>query len=297
MALPQLGSRLFLTDGGLETTLIFHNGLELPCFASFTLLRTPEGRKSLRDYFLPYIETARQARMGFVLEAPTWRANPDWGTKLGCSPKELAKANREAIELLAELRFAHEAAETPMVISGNIGPRGDGYVAGAEMTPEAAAAYHGEQIAVFAGTDDRPAAGRLAESPTGVQEEQARRAEHWALARKLNLVTQPRVVPFALPLDDARIGLLERFALSDAGAVWFRELADDTLRLLNQGYLEVDETRWQAFRVGGPRPRLSELITGQLSEAGQFAQVHTPEQIAKTKASHTGRYLKPVLKR
>ncbi len=153
MALPQLGSRLFLTDGGLETTLIFHNGLELPCFASFTLLRTPEGRKSLRDYFLPYIETARQARMGFVLEAPTWRANPDWGTKLGYSPKELAKANREAIELLAELRFAHEAAETPMVISGNIGPRGDGYVAGAEMTPEAAAAYHGEQIAVFAGTE------------------------------------------------------------------------------------------------------------------------------------------------
>ncbi len=153
MALPQLGSRLFLTDGGLETTLIFHNGLELPHFASFTLLRTHAGRKSLGNYFLPYIETARQSRMGFVLEAPTWRANPDWGTKLGYSREALAEANREAIELMAELRLAHERAETPMVISGNIGPRGDGYVAGAEMTPEAAAAYHDEQIAVFAGTE------------------------------------------------------------------------------------------------------------------------------------------------
>src|SRR5690606_15091438 len=63
--LPQLGSRLFLTDGGLETTLIFHHGLDLPQFASFALLCTSEGRKMLRDYFLPYIETARQARMGF----------------------------------------------------------------------------------------------------------------------------------------------------------------------------------------------------------------------------------------
>ena len=152
-ALPQLGSRLFLTDGGLETTLIFNNGLELPYFASFVLLRTLEGRKTLRDYFLPYIETARQSRMGFVLEAPTWRANPDWGTKIGYSREALASANREAIELMAELRFAHEGGETPMVISGNIGPRGDGYVAGAEMTVETAAEYHGEQIAVFAGTE------------------------------------------------------------------------------------------------------------------------------------------------
>jgi homocysteine S-methyltransferase len=153
LALPQLGTRLFLTDGGLETTLIFHKRLELPHFASFILLRTIEGRKALRDYFVPYIETALQSRMGFVLEAPTWRANSDWGTKLGYSRADLAAANREAIQLMVELRLAYEGAETPMVISGNIGPRGDGYVAGAEMTPEAAAEYHGAQIAVFADTE------------------------------------------------------------------------------------------------------------------------------------------------
>ncbi|MFA5900372.1 MAG: homocysteine S-methyltransferase family protein [Hyphomicrobium sp.] len=151
-ALPQLGSRLFLTDGGLETTLIFHNGLELPHFASFALLRTLEGRKTLSDYFLPYIDIAHRSRMGFVLEAPTWRANTDWGAKLGYSSEALAAVNRAAIELMEELRLAHEQDQTPIVISGCIGPRGDGYVAGAEMTPVAAAEYHDEQIALLAGT-------------------------------------------------------------------------------------------------------------------------------------------------
>ncbi len=151
-ALPQLGSRLFLTDGGLETTLIFQNGIDLPYFASCELLRSEAGRDVLAAYFAPYIETARRAKLGFILEAPTWRANPDWGAKLGYSRETLAEVNRMGIALMEELRFAHETGHTPMVISGNIGPRGDGYVAGAEMTVEAAAEYHGEQIAVFAET-------------------------------------------------------------------------------------------------------------------------------------------------
>src|SRR5262245_28343472 len=94
-ALPQLGSQLFLTDGGLETTLIFHNGIELPHFASFDLLRSMEGRALLRDYFVPYIQTARQAGLGFVLESPTWRANPDWAAKMGYSREALAAINRD----------------------------------------------------------------------------------------------------------------------------------------------------------------------------------------------------------
>jgi hypothetical protein len=34
MTLPQLGSGLFLTDGGIETSLIFLDGLDLPYFAA-----------------------------------------------------------------------------------------------------------------------------------------------------------------------------------------------------------------------------------------------------------------------
>ena len=81
--LPQLGDRLFLADSGMETTLIFHDGIDLPYFASFVLLEDPLGRARLREYFEQHIQIARAAGTGIVLETPTWRANTDWGAKLG----------------------------------------------------------------------------------------------------------------------------------------------------------------------------------------------------------------------
>src|SRR5688572_16453465 len=150
--LPQLSDKLFLTDGGLETTLIFHDKVELPYFASFDLLRSLEGTQRLRDYFERYIAMAKKSGTGFVLEAPTWRANPDWAAKLGYSREALAQVNRDAIELLAELQKKHDTPQTPMVISGNIGPRGDGYKVENAMTAQEAQDYHGWQVAVFAQT-------------------------------------------------------------------------------------------------------------------------------------------------
>ena len=148
-ALPQLGPRLFLTDGGLETTLIFLQGIDLPYFASCELLRNQAGRDVLTDYFVPYIETARRAKLGFVLEAPTWRANPDWARKLGYDARALADANRTSIGLLLEMRKELETSTTPIVISGNIGPRGDGYQPSAKMSAMEAADYHDGQVSVF----------------------------------------------------------------------------------------------------------------------------------------------------
>ena len=113
--LPQIDGGVFLTDSGLETTLVFHDGLDLPCFASFDLLRTVEGRERLRTYYEQHIDLARQSGTGFVLESVTWRASPDWGAKLGYSSSALAAANREAIDLLAELRAAHATPTLPMV--------------------------------------------------------------------------------------------------------------------------------------------------------------------------------------
>ena len=75
--LPQLGERLFIADSGMETTLIFHDGIDLPYFASFVLLDDAAGRARLRDYFARHIGIARAAGTGIVLETPTWRANPD----------------------------------------------------------------------------------------------------------------------------------------------------------------------------------------------------------------------------
>jgi S-methylmethionine-dependent homocysteine/selenocysteine methylase len=146
-------NRLFVTDGGLETTLIFHEGLTLPCFASFELLKDEAGWTTLHRYFAAYAEIARAGKTGLVLETPTWRANPDWGAKLGYDAVALADVNRKSVSLLLEVRDRFETPATPIVISGNLGPRGDGYQATLRMTEDQARAYHAPQVETFAQTD------------------------------------------------------------------------------------------------------------------------------------------------
>jgi S-methylmethionine-dependent homocysteine/selenocysteine methylase len=148
--LPQISDRVFLTDGGIETTLIYHDGLDLPYFAAFHLLKDRAGRDVVKNYFRRHIAIAREQSVGFVLESATWRANPDWAVKLGYAPEALAEANRDAITMLHELREEYETADTPVVISGCIGPRGDGYKADRRMTAGEAQAYHAPQARVFA---------------------------------------------------------------------------------------------------------------------------------------------------
>ena len=151
--LPQLAGKQVLTDGGLETTLIFHQGLELPLFAAFTLLKDESGKAALRAYYEPYLEVARNEGVGIALDTPTWRANPDWGGQLGYSAEALDEANRSGVELIRELRERYESAETPVVISGCIGPRGDGYVAGELMSADEAEQYHSAQAQIFRESD------------------------------------------------------------------------------------------------------------------------------------------------
>jgi homocysteine S-methyltransferase len=151
--LPQLADRLFMTDGGMETFLVFHEGIELPAFAAFDLLRRADGLERLRRYYERYVALARVHALGLVLESPTWRANADWGRVLGYDAVALADANRLAIGLLLEIRTALESREVPIVIGGVLGPRGDGYVVERLMSPAEARDYHAEQVGVFAGSD------------------------------------------------------------------------------------------------------------------------------------------------
>ncbi len=151
-ALPQLGGGLFLTDGGIETTLIFLEGLELPDFAAFHLLRRPEGVAALRKYFRTYAALAERFGAGLILESATWRASTDWGARLGYSQHALAEANRQAIRLLEEIRDERRTDSKEVVISGCIGPRGDGYVPAQAMSADEAQAYHRRQVETFAAT-------------------------------------------------------------------------------------------------------------------------------------------------
>lgn len=154
-ALPQLADRIFLTDGGLETTLIFENGIDLPHFASFPLIESEEGRRLLESYYESYVDIALRAKTGFILDTATWRANPDWAAKLGYAAAGLDEVNRRCVQHLIDLRERYETPETPMVVSGAIGPRGDGYVANTAMTADEARIYHLPQIKSFvdAGAD------------------------------------------------------------------------------------------------------------------------------------------------
>jgi len=144
--LPQLDGGLFITDGGIETSLIFNDGLALPDFAAFHLLKGEKGIAALHRYFGAYAGIAARWHAGLILESPTWRTSADWGERLGYSRRELIEANRGAIRLLEGFR------KTGTVISGCVGPRGDGYQPTHVMSAEQARDYHREQIETFAGT-------------------------------------------------------------------------------------------------------------------------------------------------
>jgi S-methylmethionine-dependent homocysteine/selenocysteine methylase len=138
-------ARVELTDGGIETYLLFHEGLDLPCFAAFPLLDDEQGRAALRRYFERFIDIADRHGLPFVLDTATWRANPDWGAQLGYDADALAAANREAVAFAREI-----AGRRPAVtINGVLGPRGDGYVPGEQVSAADAADYHGWQIGVL----------------------------------------------------------------------------------------------------------------------------------------------------
>jgi S-methylmethionine-dependent homocysteine/selenocysteine methylase len=149
--LPSLDGGLFLTDGGLETFLIFHRDLDLPEFAAFDLLKDEAGREELRGYYGPFLDLAVDSGFGFVLESPTWRANPRWGAAIGYDEPALANANREAVRLMNELRRA-AGGDRPILISGCVGPHDDGYSPSEVLDASEAHAYHASQIGTFAET-------------------------------------------------------------------------------------------------------------------------------------------------
>lgn len=191
--LPQLepGDALFLTDGGLETTLVFHHGMELPHFASFPLLATEAGRRQLDDYFARYAELARKHGAGLVVETPTWRASREWGEALGHDAAALAELNAEAVRQLERVRERFETAETPIVISGNLGPRGDGYDPATLQSADAAQEYHAAQIETFAASQ-----ADLVSALTITHVEEA-----IGIARAARAAKMPVVICFTLETD------------------------------------------------------------------------------------------------
>jgi homocysteine S-methyltransferase len=190
-SLPQLSDKLFLSDGGIETTLVFHDHVALPHFAAFDQMTSIEGRRRLESYYRRYLSIARESGAGFILESPTWRASCDWARKIGYSRPELADVNRASIELMAKLRREFETPGTPIVISGCVGPRGDGYRPEQVMSIAEAERYHAEQIRVFARTEaDMIAAITMTNAEEAI-----------GIVRAADVLDMPVAVSFTLETD------------------------------------------------------------------------------------------------
>jgi S-methylmethionine-dependent homocysteine/selenocysteine methylase len=190
VTLIPLSAPLSVTDGGLETTLVFHHGIDLPDFAAFPLLDTEAGRAALADYYQPYLDLGRRLGLPVVVDTPTWRANLDWGARLSYDAIRLAAVNRRAVEFVRELATG---AAVEHVVNGVIGPRGDGYVIGATMSAPEAAAYHGLQARAFA---EAGATMMTAVTMTYVE-------EAIGVARAAGSVGLPVVISFTVETDGA----------------------------------------------------------------------------------------------
>jgi S-methylmethionine-dependent homocysteine/selenocysteine methylase len=258
--LPQLDATTFLSDGGIETTLIFDDGFDLPDFAAFTLLADPAGREALDRYFDSYTAVAARERVGIVLETATWRANPDWGARLGFGMEALDAVNRDAVELLVAVRERHETPSTPIVISGCIGPRGDGYQVGTVMTVDEARTYHAMQARSFAASEaDLVTAITMTYVDEAIGVVEAARTVELPVVISFTVETDGRL-PSGQPLAEA-IGAVDDvtdryaayFMVNCAHPTHFRDLFADT-------------PAWAA-RIGGVRANASTMSHAELDEA------------------------------
>ena len=275
--LPQLDGGLFLTDGGIETDLIFNDGMELPHFAAFDLLKTEKGTAALRAYYGRYAAIARANGVGFILESPTWRASADWGRKLGYSQAALAEANAQAIALMSELRREYQSTTTPMVVSGCVGPRGDGYDPGTVMSADEAQAYHAEQIGVFAKSD--------ADMVTAIT--MTNTNEAIGLARAAQAAGMPVAISFTLETD-GRLptgqGLKE--AIEEVDAATGNAPAYYMINCAHPTHFEATLTPEAAWvkRVRGIRANASRRSHAELNEAPDLDEGNPAELGAEYRA-------------
>jgi S-methylmethionine-dependent homocysteine/selenocysteine methylase len=262
--LPRLdGGRMFLADGGLETTMIFDEGIELPSFASFVLLRDARGRDALTRYYTGYLELAKPHRLGFTLDTPTWRANTGWGAELGLSPEQLDAVNRDAAAFLDDLRRAHETPDTPIALCGTIGPRGDAYSHDTAMSADEAEQFHARQIAAFRDTAaDFVAAFTLAYAEEAIGIVNASRAVGMPVVISFTVETDGRL-PSGQPLG-AAIELLD--AATDGAAAYFMvNCAHPT----HVAAALAGNGSWRE-RIGGVRPNASRKSHAELDEATEL---------------------------
>jgi S-methylmethionine-dependent homocysteine/selenocysteine methylase len=253
-------SPLFLTDAGMETALIFHQGIDLPAFATFPLLEHEVGRDALRTYYAPFLELARSRGTGFVLGGGTWRANADWGAELGYDAGALAAANRRAVAFVDELRAGAPAEQGPVLLEAPIGPRADAYAPSSVMRSDEAQRYHSAQLETLSDTAaDLVTAMTISYADEAVGMVRAARAAGLPIAVSFTVETDGR-----LPSGQTLRGAIEQVdAETDGAPVHYMINCSHPMHL--EGAL-VDDGPWRR-RIRGLRANASMLSHAELDEA------------------------------
>jgi S-methylmethionine-dependent homocysteine/selenocysteine methylase len=262
-ALPQLGGDFFLTDGGIETTLIFLEGLQLPDFAAFDLLKRKEGEAALRKYFRTYAALAERFGTGLILESATWRASADWGARLGYGAREMAAANRRAVELLEEIRGEFKGEQAEVVISGCVGPRGDGYNPSARMSAKEAETYHRHQIQSFEDS--------AADMVTAITMNYAEEALGVAVAAESR--DMPVVISFTVETDGRLpTGQSLRAAIEEVDAATSRYPSYYMINCAHPSHFEhvLDPAQPWTRRIRGLRANASRKSHAELNESAEL---------------------------
>lgn len=271
-----LEGRRWVTDGGLETDLLFSRGVELPHFAAFPLLEDEAGRGLLREYYAGYAEVAAAAGAGLVLETPTWRANPDWGLRLGYDAAGLDAVNRGAVDFLRRVQAGCSVDQ--VLVSGVIGPRGDGYVP-AGSDPDEAATYHAAQVRSLGEAGADLVHAMTISEPT----------EAIGIIRAAREVDLPVVVSFTVEVDGRLPDgstLAEAIATTDdaGGPDWYGINCAHPLHVLQAcpTTLDADGVAWTR-RVRGFRPNASTLSHAELDVMEELDPGDIEELVTSTR--------------
>lgn len=247
-----------VADAGLETWLVFERGIDLPAFAAYPLAGTADGRALLAEYYAHYAAIAEAVGAALVLEAPTWRANPDWAATLGHDTSALAELIAASVDVVDEVRSRWTGSQ-PFLVGGAVGPRGDGYAIGATMDVETATDYHSFQIGCMAETPVDVVTGMTigyTDEAIGI----ARAAEHVDLPVVVSFTVEtdgrlPSGMALAEAIettDQATDGYPTHYMINCAHPTHFDQVLDD-------------DAAWIS-RIGGLRANASLLSHAELDE-------------------------------
>ncbi len=264
-----ISDRFWLADGGLETTLIFHHGIDLPHFASFPLLRSSKGRARLSDYFEGYLGAARTHGAGFVLDTATWRSGQGWGAIMGHSPEEIDAVNRDAVAFARAVASSPAAAGIPVMVNGVVGPHGDAYAPDRLLDEAEAEEAHGRQVRTLARAGvDLVTATTIANAAEGI-----------GIARAAIRADVPVVISFTVETDGRLVtgqplgeAIAETEAATGGAVAWYGVNCahPDHFR----GVLEGDwRSRIGMIRANASRKSHAELDESTELDAGDAAEL------------------------